>query len=137
MKYNRYLLLLLLLCISICTRAQYNPENPDEPGARPWKLTLQANPAKAESFNRSKDTYHVAGEQIYIQAYDNGGFKFVKWEDEQGNVISTERGFDYTMPARHVTLARHARRARTGQHQATPLPKKQSPRWWLLQLREY
>lgn len=107
MKYNRYLLLLLLLCISIGTRAQYNPENPDEPGARPWKLTLQANPAKAESFNRSKDTYHVAGEQLYIQAYDNGGFKFVKWEDEQGNVISTEHGFDYTMPARHVTLTAH------------------------------
>ena len=104
MKYNRYLLLLLSLCISLCTRAQYNPNNPEEPGTRPWRLTLKADPAKAESFNRSSVTNHAAGEQFYIQAYDHSGFKFVQWEDEQGSVITTERGISYTMPARHVTL---------------------------------
>ena len=104
MKYNRYLLLLLSLCISLCTRAQYNPDAPDEPGARPWRLTLKADPAKAESFNWNSVTNHTAGEQIYIQAYDLSGYRFVQWEDEQGSVITKERGFDYTMPARHVTL---------------------------------
>lgn len=104
MKYNRYLLLLLSLCISLCTRAQYNPDDPDEPGARPWRLTLKADPAKAESFNWNSVTNRAAGEQFYIQAYDHSGFKFVQWENEQGDVITKERGFDYTMPARHVTL---------------------------------
>ena len=104
MKYNKYLFLLLTLFISLCIKAQYNPDNPEEPGASPWRLTLKADPAKAESFNRNSVTNHATGEQFYIHAYDHSGFRFVQWEDEQGNVIATERGFDYTMPAHHVTL---------------------------------
>ena len=104
MKHCRYLLLLLALLVSAGLRAQYNPNNPDEPGTKPWLLTLKSIPADAGSFNISKQTSHAAGEQIGLKANDNGNYKFADWEDEEGNIIATTAQYNYTMPAKHVTL---------------------------------
>lgn len=109
MKQCRYLLIMLALLFCAGMKAQYNPSNPEEPGAKPWSLTLKAIPADAGSFNIGKITDHAAGEQINLQAYDNGNYKFANWEDEAGNVVATTARHGYTMPAKHVTLvARYA-----------------------------
>ena len=104
MKLNRYVILLLscLLCANMW--GQYNPANPAEPGASPWKLTLRALPSDAGSFNVSSVTKRATGEIVFLRAYTNNSFVFKAWEDEEGNVLSTTASFSYTMPAKHVTL---------------------------------
>jgi len=105
MKHSeRYLLLLCLLLACLGVRAQYNPDNPEEPGARQWKLTLKATPANVGYFNISNLSYFEADQEVSLYAYDNGDYHFVSWEDEQGNVLSTTANFTYVMPERHVTL---------------------------------
>ena len=42
MKHLQYLLAVLLLMVSPAAWAQFNPENPDEPGTHPWRLQLRA-----------------------------------------------------------------------------------------------
>ncbi|MBR6998192.1 MAG: hypothetical protein IKI19_05240 [Prevotella sp.] len=53
MKHYRHLLLLLALLLGHAAWAQYDPQNPDEPGTRPWQLTLLATPNDAGYFNLS------------------------------------------------------------------------------------
>ena len=109
MRRLRYLFGVLLLLMATATRAQYNPENPDEPGAQPWQLTLRALPGDAGYFNLNGLSHHAAGEQFTVTAYDHSYFRFVQWEDEQGRVLATTHELSYTMPARHATLtARYA-----------------------------
>ena len=104
MKEFRTIALVLahLLCVSIW--GQYNPTNPAEPGTAPWTLTLTSDPSDAGSFNISKVTKRAAGATISITANNNGNYKFKVWEDEDGNILATEKTFKYTMPAKNVKL---------------------------------
>ncbi len=104
MKHLQYLLAVLLLMVSPATWAQFNPENPDEPGTRPWRLTLKAVPATGGYYNVNALSMHAAGEEVYLHAYSHSDFGFVQWEDEQGNVLSTANDLSYTMPAKDITL---------------------------------
>lgn len=105
MRYNKYVMLLLMLLVSIGLRGQYNPSNPAEPG-RYYALTLTASPNDAGYFNVTSGTTYLEGKVVSLRAYTNSGFKFVHWE-EDGEVISTSASFSYTMPARDVTLVAH------------------------------
>ena len=104
MRQVRYLLLLLALLIGVTTQAQYNPTNPDEPGAKPWQLTLKAIPAEAGYFSLNQQTSHAEGEQMRLQAYNHNNYQFIRWEDENGNILSTNSSLDYTMPSANITL---------------------------------
>ena len=104
MKHLQYLLAVLLLTVSSAAWAQFNPENPDEPGTHPWRLTLKAVPATGGYYNVSAQTMHAAGEEVNLYAYSHSDFTFVQWEDEQGAVLSTNSNLTYTMPARNITL---------------------------------
>ena len=95
---------MLVLLVSPALRAQYNPSNPDEPGTRPWKLTLTAVPANAGYYNLNTESYHAAGEQLSLYAYDHNDYVFQQWEDAQGNILSSSRTMNYTMPAGNITL---------------------------------
>lgn len=95
---------MLVLLVSPALRAQYNPSNPDEPGTRPWKLTLTAVPANAGYYNLNTESYHAAGEQLSLYAYDHNDYVFQQWEDTQGNILSSSRTMNYTMPAGNITL---------------------------------
>ena len=98
------MLLLLALLVSQGIRAQYNPDNPDEPGARPWELVLNAIPAEAGYFNLNQLSGHAEGEQVNLTAYTNNGYRFLRWEDAQGNTLSTERNLRYNMPGYNIFL---------------------------------
>lgn len=68
-----------------------------------YTLTKRCIPADAVSGYPSSDTY-TAGTSVYLNAYAKTGFSFVRWEDEEGNEISTSNGFYYTMPSQDVIL---------------------------------
>lgn len=81
--------------------APANPELPDFPegtNVPTYKLQLDTKPAGAGSFNISSKTLKE-NESIHLYAYANNNFYFKRWEDAQGNTISTAQNFYYTMPA--------------------------------------
>ena len=104
MNHLQYLLAVLLLTFSPAAWAQFNPQNPDEPGTHPWRLTLKAVPATGGYYNVNAQTMHAAGEEVRLYAYSHTDFSFVQWEDEQGHVLSTTNDMTYTMPARNIIL---------------------------------
>lgn len=66
-------------------------------------LKVKARPDIACTFN--KDSVQLEyGNTVSLSAYTQTGFKFLRWEDETGNVVSVESYFQYTMPGRDVTL---------------------------------
>lgn len=102
MKRLRFMLLMLALLLSVGMRGQYNPTNPAEPGG--FTLALRSVPADVGSFNMSTATTHYAGETVDVRAYNNGNYKFVRWEDTKGNELSASSHFSYTMAARNTVL---------------------------------
>ena len=111
MKHLQYLLTVLLLTLCPATWAQFNPENPDEPGTHPWRLTLKTVPATGGYYNVNAQSMHAAGEEVWLHAYSHSDFSFERWEDEQGNVIGTASDLNYTMPAKNITLVARFRYA--------------------------
>lgn len=83
-------------------QAQYNPADPPEPGVN-FTLTTRCVPENA-AWNLTPKGSHAFGSSVYVYVSRNTGFKFIQWEDEEGNVISTDQEFSYTMPSRNVTL---------------------------------
>ena len=98
-------LLLMLLC-GITARAQdFNPTNPPEPGPMTSKLKVLADPAEGGS--PSGQGSYVAGTSVSLNAYPKTGFTFVNWTDEGGNVLSTNKSFQYTKQNGTETLIAH------------------------------
>ena len=110
MRSNKYILFVLSLIVSVGTWGQYNPSNPAEPGApiKQYVLTLEADPSGGGSFNLNATSNHVADETFWVQANTASNFTFVEWTLD-GEVISTNYRFQYTMPTRDVKLIAHYR----------------------------
>ena len=88
----------------------YDPSDLPEPGeARFYRmLTLKANPEEAaSSFSGAGE--HINGTSFTVSTYANSYYIFQNWTDEEGNVVSEERSFSYTMPNRHTTLTANFR----------------------------
>ena len=108
MRGFKYILFVLALTVSVGAWGQYNPSNPAEPGAPvpQYTLTLLADPSGGGSFNLNTTSNHAEGETFWIQANTASNFTFVKWTLD-GEVVSTNYRFQYTMPAKNVTLIAH------------------------------
>lgn len=48
-----------------------------------------------------------AGEQSDLSCYCQNDYTFINWTDENGDEVSTERSFTYTMPEHNSTLTAH------------------------------
>ena len=97
MRILRILLpLFALLMWSATTYAQ------DDSGGQ-YTLTTRCIPAEGGRTSPESGTYS-ADASVSMNCYANTGFRFLQWEDEEGNVISTSTRFNYTMPAQDVTL---------------------------------
>lgn len=81
---------------------QYNPTNPSEPGVY-FTLKLKCKPVEAGSFNIPASSLQTQGVGVNLKAYTNTGFVFVGWEEE-GQIISTESSFNFTMRSHNTTL---------------------------------
>ena len=67
------------------------------------KLTVTAKPTMAGTFNT--DVVELTtGETIQLHSYSNANFTFLRWVDDNGDIVSQQIGFIYVMPAHDVTL---------------------------------
>lgn len=83
----------------------YNPNNPDDPQSPVTKYTLvmEVTPQHGGSTNYSSAQRYAEGTSVYLRAYGNTGYRFVNWL-QGDSVVSTSSSFNYTMPAKNVTL---------------------------------
>lgn len=92
--------------VTLTARFVYSPENPPEPVI--WhQLFLESDPVGAGTFNYSSGTAFAEGEQIYLRAYENNGYKLAYWYRMEGAdtlKLSTDRYFNFTMDKEDVTL---------------------------------
>lgn len=87
--------------------ARYNPASPSDPSptepdtTKYYTLTIVSNPVSASNSNSVKK--YKAGDEVYVSAYANNGYKFTGWTKD-ADTINTNRSFYYTMPAADVVL---------------------------------
>lgn len=68
-----------------------------------YTLTLNTQPAKAGSFNRSSGETFTAGQSVYMYYYANTDYVFEYWQSGD-SVVSRDRYFYFTMPDHDATL---------------------------------
>ncbi len=109
MRLLRYLLALVAVLLwTVSASAQYNPTNPPEPGVPgdptvEYTLTTKVVPAGASTNYKASGKY-LPGTSVGMYAYTASNYNFQHWEDEDGNIVSEISSFNYTMPARDITL---------------------------------
>jgi len=67
-----------------------------------YNLSLTANPPEAGS--TSGEGTYAMGEEVFIEAIPEPGWAFLNWTDQEGNLVSEEAAFDFSMPAEDVSL---------------------------------
>ncbi len=67
-----------------------------------FTLTITITPAGGGSVTGGGN--YEKGELVTLVATAATNFRFVKWEDEQGNELSPNAGYTYTMPAQNVAI---------------------------------
>lgn len=72
-----------------------NPEMPDT--AIHYSFSTSVSPPGAGSIYTTNDKYS-AGENVYLRAYINTGYKFVCWQNQKGEIVSNASSFNYPMP---------------------------------------
>ena len=72
------------------------PANPDSMSTR-YTVTIACKPLGGGTFNTTNATAEEGGD-IHLYAYTNTGYKFLHWESETGEVVSTAQNFDFIMP---------------------------------------
>ena len=99
------------MLFAVCAKAQtdgYDPTNPPDPvwpeddGTTTYTVTLEAIPTGAGKFS-SDNFQSVAGRSTSVYAYDHDNCYFQCWKDAEGNVLTTEHTYRFTMPAQNVT----------------------------------
>lgn len=79
---------------------EYDPTSPDNPSGdytRSHALALKASPSQGGSFNYNNNGEYKQGEQLSLYAYSKTNYVFKHWE-YLGQVVSTNRNYDFTMP---------------------------------------
>ena len=72
------------------------PANPDSMGTR-YTVTVACKPVGGGTFNTTSVT-QGEGSSVRLYAYTNTGYRFLRWENEQGEIIATAQNFDYITP---------------------------------------
>ena len=70
-----------------------------------YTLTLLADPEEGGSVTGAGE--YEEGEEVSLSASPETGYAFTEWADEDGQTVSTEAAFTFTMPAEHTTLTAH------------------------------
>lgn len=72
------------------------PANPDSMATR-YTVAVASKPMGGGSFN-STNISTEEGNNVHLYAYTNTGYEFLRWENEQGETISTAQDFYFVMP---------------------------------------
>ena len=80
-------------------RYEFDPASPSDPNVMNTQYTVNlfCKPIGGGSFNTSSATAEE-GKSVHLYAYPNTGYKFIRWEDETGETVSTEQNFYYVIP---------------------------------------
>ena len=94
--------------VKVVAEYDYNPSNPANPDViekvRQYTLTLKSKPEAGGTFSPNGSVTINGGDSRWVYAYANTGFYFQHWEDEDGQVLSTDGSYYVTMPSRNTTL---------------------------------
>ncbi|MBQ2011837.1 MAG: hypothetical protein II206_03540, partial [Bacteroidaceae bacterium] len=92
---------------AVQARYEYDPTVPDNPAmpdtATYYLFTASVSPDGAGTLNISSGKY-AQGADVYVRTYANTGFQFVGWEDENGEILSTNTSYHYSMPGKNAHL---------------------------------
>ena len=92
---------------AVQARYEYDPTVPDNPAmpdtATYYSFTASVSPDGAGTLNISSGKY-AQGADVYVRTSANTGFQFVGWEDENGEILSTNTSYHYTMPGKNAHL---------------------------------
>lgn len=89
---------------------RYSPGSPGEPEATvtKYKLNLRTEPSGGMNLNVGSGNKYAPGQSVYLRASTNSGYEFRRWTDEDGNVLSYNNAFYFSMPDKESTLTAHA-----------------------------
>ena len=86
--------------ITLYALYEYDPSSPGNPYfSREYPLTLACEPEVAGSFNIKSGTMILEGTTQTVQAYCNNGFRFVRWETFDGEILGTDARLSMLMPS--------------------------------------
>lgn len=111
MRRKRYLMMGMWLigCITAFGQGKggFNPPNPGEPDAPnlPHRLTVLAEPVQGG--NPSPTGKYVQGAIVNLRANPAMGYKFTKWTNEDGVVVSEKSSFNITKKETPETFTAH------------------------------
>ncbi|MCR5680696.1 MAG: hypothetical protein K6G08_10900, partial [Prevotella sp.] len=111
---KRHILIMWAFLLPLLALAQggggYDPENPPQPNwpegstAKKYMLNVESIPGGAGQFGGNANSKQPAGKSVYVYAYDHDGNFFHEWKDAEGNTLTTEREYKFTMPEKDITL---------------------------------
>jgi uncharacterized repeat protein (TIGR02543 family) len=67
-----------------------------------YQVNVTINPEASGAV--TGDGGHNMGDQVTLEATANPGYQFVNWTDDDGNALSGESSYTFTMPAENITL---------------------------------
>lgn len=91
---------MLLLIVAGAWSQDWDPQNPPDPNAL-FKLTVSVSPSEA-GYASGGGSY-LEGQQVWVSTSPRDSYDFQYWTCD-GERISDERSFYYTMPKKHVNL---------------------------------
>ena len=72
------------------------PANPDSMATQ-YTVNVDCKPVGGGTFNTWSATAEEGG-NVHLYAYTNTGYRFLRWENELGEIISTAQNFYYVIP---------------------------------------
>lgn len=102
---KKILILFVLSVLGLPLWAQYNPDNPGDPGMHPV-LTLKASPEVAGSVSPNNSQQVATGAEVTCSASAYSDYVFRQWTVGD-QVVSTERRFNFVMPDSNVVMTAH------------------------------
>lgn len=83
----------------------YDPSSPGNPVfSRNYSLSVECEPQGAGSFNIKSGTVVLEGTTQSLYAYSNSGFRFLRWETADGEVLGTENRLSFLMPSHNYKI---------------------------------
>lgn len=87
-----------------------NPDDPSTPEIR-RKLYLKANPPEYGSVSPASGSTFLPGQTVTVRASAHTSYAFVNWTTEDGEALSPDSRYDFTMPDANTTLVANFRYA--------------------------
>lgn len=88
---------------AVCHYDPQSPGNPQAVGNKYW-VTLDSQPKGAGSFNWNEKTKCEEGKIYTVYAYNRYGFEFKGWLNPEGQLVSVNQSYTFTMPSEAITL---------------------------------